>query len=143
MPTIQLRSGIMTTYIVVAIAATFVAGCGRPATAIKGVVTLDGMAIAGATLDFFPVSGRGRVTTAKTDAHGQYRTTVSPGRLSVVVLATKVVGQIPDRSEGGMTDDIRSVAPERYRSHATTPLVADPVEGQTTTIDFALESTAK
>ena len=129
--------------IVLATVALCVAGCGRPATEITGTVTLDGAAIPDATLDFFPTSGVGKVSVAKTDAQGQYRTAVSAGKLSVVVLATKVVGQIPDRSEGGRTDDIRSVVPDRYRSHATTPLTAEPVEGKTTTIDFSLESSGK
>jgi hypothetical protein len=126
---------------IVLLAATmWLIGCGRPATEIKGVVTLDGVAIPDATLDFFPVSGVGRVSVAKTNDQGQYHATVSPEKLSVVVLATKVIGKIPDRTEGGLTDDIRSVVPEQYRSHATTPLTADPVAGQTTTIDFALTS---
>lgn len=144
MPMIPRHSnGIIPTHIILAIAATFVTGCGRPATEIRGTVTIDGITLPDATLDFFPVSGFGRVTVTKTDAQGRYHTTVSPAKLSVIVLATKVVGQIRDSSEGGLTDDIRSVVPERYRSHTTTPLVAEPVEGQTTTIDFALALTAK
>lgn len=144
MPTIpRHNSGITPRRILFAIAAIFVAGCGRPATEITGTVTLDGVGLPDATLDFFPTSGVGRVSLTKTDARGQYRVAVSAGTLSVVILATKVVGQIPDRSEGGMKDDIRSVVPHRYRSHATTPLTADPVEGKTTTIDFALESSDK
>jgi hypothetical protein len=42
-----------------------------------------------------------------------------------------------------MTDAIRSVVPDRYRSHTTTPLTAEPVEGKTTTIDFVLTSSAR
>ena len=129
--------------IVLATVASCVAGCGAPATVITGTVTLDGVAIPDATLDLFPTSGVGKVSVAKTDAQGQYRTAVSPGKLSVVVLATKVIGQVRDRSEGGMTDDIRSVVPDRYRSHAKTPLTAVPVEGKTTTIDLVLTSSEK
>jgi hypothetical protein len=39
-----------------------------------------------------------------------------------------------------MIDAVRSVVPKRYGSHGTTPLTAEPVEGQTTTVDFELTS---
>lgn len=116
------------------------AGCGGPQTVITGTVRLDGNPLVGATLDMFPVAGVGRVSTAKTDANGRYQTTASPVRLSIVVLATIVDGQIPDSTSGEMIDAVRSVVPKRYGSHDTTPLTAEPVEGQTTTVDFELTS---
>ena len=121
----------------------FVAGCGGPQTVITGTVTLDGKPLAEASLDMFPVSGVGRVSVAKTDANGRYETTASPVRLSVVVLATKVDGKTRDPEGGGMTDARTSIVPKWYTSHATTPLTAEPVENQTTTIDFSLTSAAK
>lgn len=119
------------------------AGCGKPATEIAGTVTLDGAPLPDAVLDMFPISGVGKVSVATTDAGGRYRAVVSPGRLSVVILAARVVGQMPDATGGGMIDARKSIVPKRYESHDTTPLVAEPVEGQTTTIDFTLTSSGQ
>jgi len=124
-------------------AASFVAGCGQRQTVIIGTVTLDGKPLPEATLDMFPVRGIGRVSIARTDANGRYETRASPVRLSVVVLATKVDGKTLDPEGGGMIDAKTSIVPEWYTSHATTPLTAEPVEHQTTTIDFSLTSAEK
>ena len=117
-------------------------GCGQPQTVLTGLVTLDGKPIAGANLEFFPINGVGRVSVTETDASGRFRVTVAPSALSVTVIAIEVVGKIPDPAfPGSMIDDARDVFPQQYASHETTPLTAEPVEGQTTTIDFALTST--
>ena len=117
-------------------------GCGQPQTVLTGLVTLDGKPIAGANLEFFPINGVGRVSVTETDASGRFRVTVAPSALSVTVIAIEVVGKIPDPAfPGSMIDDARDVFPQEYASHETTPLTAEPVEGQTTTIDFALTST--
>ncbi len=117
-------------------------GCGQPQTVLTGLVTLDGKPIAGADLEFFPINGVGRVSVTETDASGRFRVTVAPSALSVTVIAIEVVGKIPDPAfPGSMIDDARDVFPQQYASHETTPLTAEPVEGQTTTIDFALTST--
>jgi len=107
---------------------------------ITGIVTLDGEPLPDAALDMFPISGVGKVSVAKTNADGRYRTTVSPGRLSVVVLATRVRGKKIDPTGEGMMDDMISVVPARYASHDQTPFIVDPIEGQVTTIDFELEA---
>ena len=116
-------------------------GCGQPQTVLTGLVTLDGKPIAGADLEFFPINGVGRVSVTETDASGRFRVTVAPSALSVTVIAIEVVGKIPDPAfPGSMIDDARDVFPQEYASHETTPLTAEPVEGQTTTIDFPLTS---
>lgn len=116
-------------------------GCGQPQTVLTGLVTLDGKPIAGANLEFFPINGVGRVSVTETDASGRFRVTVAPSALSVTVIAIEVVGKIPDPAfPGSMIDDARDVFPQEYASHETTPLTAEPVEGQTTTIDFPLTS---
>ena len=121
----------------------FVGGCGRPQTVLTGRVTLDGKPIAGADLEFFPINGVGRVSFTETDASGRYRVTVAPTALSVTVIAIELVGKIPDPVfSGSMIDDARDVFSQEYASHETTPLTADPVAGQTTTLDFALTSTS-
>lgn len=121
------------------------AGCGSPATVITGLVTLDGQPVPRATLEFFPVSGKGRVSFTKADDAGRYRVTVSPTKLSVVVTATKVDGQEknPYDPDGPLIDRIINYLPSRYGYQEKTPLTVDPVENQTTTIDLALTSVAK
>lgn len=121
------------------------AGCGGPTTVITGQVTLDGKTVPWAALEFFPVSGKGRVSFTKADDTGRYRVTVSPTKLSVVVTATKVDGQQPNPydPDGPLIDRIINYLPSRYGYQEKTPLTVDAVENQTTTIDLALTSVAK
>jgi len=126
-------------------AAISICGCGNPATVIEGMVSLDGQPVPNASLEFFPVSGKGRVSFTKTDATGRYRVAVWPTPLKVIVTATKIDGKVQDPygEEGQMIDRVVNTLPEKYGYEEKTPLVAEPVEGKTTTIDFALESSAK
>jgi len=121
----------------------FSAGCGKPATVIEGLLSLDGQPVPNATLEFFPVSGKGGVSFTTSRPDGRYRVAVWPTPLKVIVTATKVDGKERDAlaPDGPLVDRIVSALPERYGFQANTPLVAEPVEGKTTTIDFALEST--
>ena len=118
------------------------AGCGKPATEITGVVSLDGQPVPNATLEFFPVSGKGRVSSTTSGLDGAYRVAVWPTKLSVVITATKVDGKVQDiyGPPGQMMDRIVNVLPERYGYQGRTPLTADPVEGKRTTVDFPLTS---
>jgi len=122
-----------------------IAGCSPPATVITGLVSLDGAPLSQATLEFFPVSGRGKVSFATTDQTGRYRADVSPTKLTVVVTATKVGGKAPNPFDpnGEPIDRMVNAVPERFSYEEKTPLTADPVEGKTTTIDFALTSFEK
>jgi hypothetical protein len=122
-----------------------VAGCGKPATVITGLVSLDGQPVPQASLDFFPVSGKGGVSFTKTDANGRYRVAVWPTPLKVIVTATKIDGKVqnPFGPQGEMIDRVVNALPDQYGYQEKTPLVAEPVEGKTTTIDFSLESTPK
>jgi FlaG/FlaF family flagellin (archaellin) len=76
-----------------AMAVVVLTGCGSAATVITGLVTLDGEPVPQAALEFFPMSGKGRVSFTRADDAGRYRVTVSPTKLSVVVTATKADGQ--------------------------------------------------
>jgi hypothetical protein len=53
-------------------------GCGEATTVITGVVALDGQPIPKATLEFFPVSGRGKVSFAIADEQ-EFRTELEVG----------------------------------------------------------------
>jgi hypothetical protein len=120
-------------------------GCGPPATIITGSVTLDAQPVPNASLEFFPISGKGRVSFTNTDANGRYRMAVSPTPLKVIVTATKIDGKVQDPygPEGQMMDRVVNALPGAYGYQEKTPLAAEPVEGQTTTIDFPLTSPAK
>jgi hypothetical protein len=128
-------------FLTIAVSLLFV-GCDKPATVITGLVLLDGQPIPNATLEFFPVSGKGRVSFAISDANGRYRVDVSPTKLKVVITATKVDGKQRGTysGDGLLSDRVVDILPERYGYQEKTPLVAEPVEGKTTTIDFVLES---
>ena len=121
------------------------AGCGEPATVITGVVTLDGQPVPKATLEFFPVAGRGKVSFAIADEQGHYRVDVSPTKQAVVITAMKVVGKAknPMAPDGPPVDALESILPGRYSYREQTRLTADPVEDKTTTIDFAITSSGK
>lgn len=120
------------------------AGCREPQTVITGLVTFDGQPVPQAALEFFPTSGTGRVSVTKTDDAGRYRVTVSPTKMSVVITATKIDGQEknPYDPDGPLIDRVVNALPSRYGYRDKTPLMADPVENETTTIDFALTSDA-
>jgi hypothetical protein len=138
MPTVMRPGAATTSGTIVALLACLAVGCGSPQTVITGTVTLDGQPVANAILDMFPVSAIGRVTVARTDAEGRYRATVSPGKLSVVVLAQEPVGTVREVVGLGPIADMKSVVPHRYTLHAQTPLFAQPVEGRTTNVDLRL-----
>lgn len=120
-------------------------GCRGPTTVITGLVTLDGQPVPQAVLEFFPVSGEGRVSFTKADETGRYRVTVSPTKLSVVVTATKVNGQQknPYDPDGPLIDRIINYLPSRYGYQEKTTLTVDPVENETRIIDLLLASGAK
>lgn len=126
-------------------ASMMLAGCGRPETVVTGLVTLDGQPVPRAVLEFFPVSGEGRVSVTKADDVGRYRVSVSPSKLSVVITATTIDGQEQNlyNPDGPPIDRLVNVLPSRYGYHEKTPLTADPVEDATTTIDFPLVSAAE
>ncbi len=121
------------------------AGCGGPQTVITGLVTFDGQPVPNAALEFFPISGKGGVSFTKTDDAGRYRVAVSPTKLTVVITATKIDGQEknPYDPDGPLVDRVVNRLPSRYGYQEKTPLTADPVENEITTIEFALSSDAK
>lgn len=126
----------------VAFTCATVAGCGSSATVLTGVVTLNENPVPGALVEFYPVSGRGSVIVATTDAAGRYRAKVSPTPMSVVIHKTESLGIKPSKN-GPPVVDFRNLLPERYNVHATTPLKAEPVEHKTITIDLKMTSSGE
>lgn len=119
-----------------------VTGCGRPATTAKGVVTLDGLPVQEAIVEFTPEHRNARTAVAVTDREGRYEVPVAAVPLRVSIKAQRVVGQVKNDSfpDGPLVDVKEDVVPARYRDTATSPLTVEPVEGRRTVADFPLSS---
>jgi hypothetical protein len=118
----------------------FIAGCGPRATVVTGVVTLDGAAVSEASVQLYPVGGKGQPAGATTDDAGQFRARVSPVPLRVLVSKRKFGGYVADPLDptGEKIAVVDELLPARYADLKTTPLTVDPAAGQTTTIDLSL-----
>lgn len=126
--------------------ATATVGCGRGDTPqlgrVSGIVTLDGIPLTGACVQFIPE--RGRPSTSRTDATGHYRPIYIRGIEGVclgpctVSISTARVEQPADSPEGLPVAASPETLPARY--HSETVLRADVKPG-TNVVDFALEST--
>lgn len=121
-------------------AAVVASGCGTPPTIVTGIVTLDGEMLPGASVQFFPVNGKGQPVGTTADEEGRYHAEVSPGLHRVVISKREVTayresGREPADPGGPIVEER---VPTIYTDEATTPLIADPVEKVTTTIDFSL-----
>ena len=117
-----------------------VAGCGPPATVVTGVVTLDGAAVSGASVQLYPVGDKGQPAGATTDDSGRFRAQASPVPLRVLVSKRKFGGYVADPLDptGEKIAVVDELLPARYADLKTTPLTVDPAAGQTTTIDLSL-----
>lgn len=128
--------------VLVLLGAFAAAGCGARATTVTGVVTLDGETIPEASVQFYPVNGKGQPAGTVTDGSGRYRVAVSPVQQRVVISKREVIGRSRDKTDlvDGGSAIVEERLPARYARVATTPLIADPVESVTTTVDFAISS---
>jgi hypothetical protein len=122
-----------------------IVGCGPPATVVTGVVTLDGAAVSEASVQLFPVGGKGQPAGATTDDAGRFHARVSPVPLRVLVSKRKFGGYVADPLDptGEKIAVVDELLPARYASLATTPVTVDPAAGQTTTIDLSLTTAAE
>jgi hypothetical protein len=119
------------------------AGCGSPATVVTGVVTMDGEPVAGASVQLYPVGGKGQPAGATTDEAGRFRVPVSPVPLRVLVSKRKFGGYVADPLDptGDKVAVIDELLPARYADLKTTPLTVEPVAEQATAIDVSLTTT--
>lgn len=120
-------------------------GCGPPATTVTGVVTLEGQVLPEASVQFYPVNGKGQPVGTTTDNAGRYRAIVSPTPQRVVISKREVTGYLEDQTDlvDGGSPVVEERVPARYADVSTTPLLAEPVESEITTIDFPLTSAGK
>jgi hypothetical protein len=132
-------------------------GCGGGGTILKtnfveGVVTLDGVPIAGALVSFSP-QGEGMPATGRTDANGKYTLTAMQGggegkgttSGNYLVLVSKIETvpvEPPRKPKGGgpaITSETVNQLPEIYRDRKAALLKVNVVAGKNT-FDFALSS---
>jgi len=109
-------------------------GCGgsdRPDLAeVEGTVTLDGVPLPGARIEFKPAQGK--ISSATTDENGHYE----------LVYLRDIKGAVPGKHTVTITTASEHQPEERLppRYHRETELTADVKPGETNKIPFALES---
>lgn len=127
-------------------------GCGkrrgnRPQTfPVKGVVTMGGEPLAGATVMFNPVASGGSGAIALTDEQGRYKLTTFDSGDGAVAGEYRVafVKTIYPKQEGvdpmvAMSGDPKNVLPLKFADSASSGFTATVVEGPDNTFDFSLE----
>lgn len=117
-------------------------GCGPSATSLSGRVTLDGIPLEKAIVEFSPEDKNDRPAVVLTDSYGRYRVSLSAVPFRVVIQCQKVVGQMENEfdPEGPPIDRYDDIIPRRYMNRDTTPLEVQPIFGRTTVADFQLTS---
>ncbi|MFM8633713.1 MAG: hypothetical protein ACKOEX_02705 [Planctomycetia bacterium] len=117
-------------------------GCGPPATVAVGVVTLDGVPIDNAMLDFIPEQRDARTGSAVTDASGCYAATLAATAYRVTVRKQRSVGESKkDAAKGGVpTEDYEEIFPARYSDPSRSPLRVEAVEHKRTVANFEISS---
>ena len=121
-------------------------GCGSGKVAtnmVEGLVTLDGVPLAGAGITFSPVTqGAGMIAVGTSDEQGRFTlqtqlgeigkgTTEGEYTVTVVKIESIPTGRTITTETGETTQESseRSVVPEMYRSATTTPLKQTIVKG--------------
>lgn len=117
-------------------------GCGRPATVVGGIVTLDSKPVEKAIVQFIPERRDAPTVVAITDSNGKYEVPITPVPFQVTIVAQKFIGQKKDDShpEGGLMDVYEDVLPSLYADPTRSHLRAEPAEGRRTVVDFQLSS---
>lgn len=111
------------------------AGCSNDITSVSGVVTMDGVPLEGAQLDFWPQGTKNdRPSTAVTDAEGRYTLSYMAGKEGAVIGQHKVSITTARDAEAPA---VREVIPAKYNKNTT--LTADVTSGGST-INFDLKS---
>ncbi|MFM7289881.1 MAG: hypothetical protein ACKO6B_01455 [Planctomycetia bacterium] len=117
-------------------------GCGPPATTAVGIVTLDGVPVDNAMLDFIPEQRDARTGSAFTDASGCYVAPLAATAYRVTVRKQRHVGQSQkDAAKGGApTEDYEEIFPTRYSDPSLSPLRVEAVEHKRTVANFEISS---
>jgi len=123
--------------------------CGCPSPSgnigwVDGVVTLDGDPVAGATVRFFPESGR--ASSGKTDTNGYYELRYTRSEMGAIIGKHKVTISTEAAITGGYEQEDKKEArariasiPKKYRDREKTEVVKT-VESGSNTINLELTS---
>ena len=123
--------------------------CGCPGSSgnvgwVDGVVTLDGDPVAGATVRFYPETGRG--SSGKTDTNGYYELRYTRSEMGAIIGKHKVTITTEAATTGSYEQEEKKEArarvasiPKKYRDREKTELVKT-VESGSNTIDLELTS---
>jgi hypothetical protein len=115
----------------------FVSGCGDASRSVPvgGTVSYRGEPLAGASITFFPASGR--PIYASTSENGAYRAELAPDDYIATV---RFVGKLPPGyKEGDPIPPPKLVLPPQYTTRAKSALRATVAPDQSEPIDFTLE----
>lgn len=118
-------------------------GCGGPERAkVSGTVTLDGKPLETGTISFYPVANSGQ-TAGGGIQNGQYTLEASPGEMTVLISANKVVGKqkMYDTPDSPTVDKVVELIPERYNK--TSELKVTLKAGVNEGVNFDLKSKSK
>jgi hypothetical protein len=138
---------VLAVLVLLAVTGSFMVGCGGgpklpPLAPASGVVTLDGAPLAGASLQFQPVAGKGAAGptgVAFTDDKGHFEVTTATVKGAVVGShRIAVTARKPPKNEKDTLPP--SLIPERYNNAATSKLTAEVKAGDKNEINLALQS---
>jgi hypothetical protein len=124
-----------------------VAGCSgvkKDEVEVTGNVTIDGQPIPQGVVQFIATDGQ-TPTGGGVIKDGKYVAKVPPGEKTVLILGTKVVGQVPESKDmpgSRMVDKVETVTPPQYNAEHLTPLKATITDSQAG-VDFALTKNGK
>lgn len=117
------------------------AGCGGPPRAkVSGTVTLDGNPVESGTISFYPTANAGQ-TAGGGIQDGRYTLDASPGEMTVVISANKVVGKTRMFKDGPETDKVVELIPERYNKTSELKVTLQP--GTNEGVNFELTTKKK
>jgi hypothetical protein len=119
------------------------AGCGGPPRAkVSGTVTLDGQPVESGTISFYPTANSGPTAGGGIE-NGRYTLEASPGEMTVVISANKVVGKhkMFDTKDSPVVDKVAEVIPERYNKTSELKVTLKP--GVNDEVNFELTTKKK
>ena len=117
------------------------AGCGGPPQAkVSGTVTLDGQPLENGTISFYPTANSGQ-TAGGGIQNGQFTVDASPGEMTVIISANKVVGKNKMFKDGPETDKVVELIPDRYNKTSELKVTLKP--GANENVNFELTTKKK
>lgn len=118
-----------------------VAGCGGPPQAkVSGTVTLDGQPLETGTISFYPTANAGQTTGGGIE-NGRFTVDASPGEMTVVISANKVVGKTQMFPDSPPVDKLMERIPDRYNKTSELKVVLKP--GANENVNFDLTTKKK